>query len=320
VFLLVGPSGVGKTETGLALADLLFGNEENVVSVNLSEFQERHTISRLIGSPPGYVGYGEGGLLTEAVRHRPYSVILLDEAEKAHPDVLNLFYQVFDKGVLTDGEGKKTSFSETVIMLTSNLASATILEASGGEKPVRGADLTTLIRPELVAHFKPALLARMTIVPYIGLDAAALESITRMKLNTLGDRLLRHNKITLHCSDAVVATIVARCSDVDSGARNIEHILAANVLPQLARTILEKMSGGSALPPALQLDVDESGGFSMLFTSDAGGSTDCLQTPAAPDAAQGADTPDADASDADVKAGSRRTHPARSGPTHRAKR
>ncbi|MDR1686156.1 MAG: type VI secretion system ATPase TssH [Desulfovibrio sp.] len=266
VFLLVGPSGVGKTETGLVLADLLFGNEENVVTVNLSEFQERHTISRLIGSPPGYVGYGEGGLLTEAVRRRPYSVILLDEAEKAHPDVLNLFYQVFDKGVMTDGEGKKASFSETVIILTSNLASATIQEATGGETPARGADLTNLIRPELVAHFKPALLARMNVVPYRGLNAAALDSITRMKLEALGDRLQRCNKITLRCSDDVVATIVARCSDVDTGARNIEHILTANVLPQLAQTILEKMSGGGALPPVLELAVDESGEFSMLFT------------------------------------------------------
>jgi type VI secretion system protein VasG len=309
VFLLVGPSGVGKTETGLALADLLFGNEESVITINLSEFQERHTVSRLIGSPPGYVGYGEGGLLTEAVRRRPYSVILLDEAEKAHPDVLNLFYQVFDKGVMTDGEGKKASFSETVVILTSNLASATILEASGGEKPVCGADLTTLIRPELVTRFKPALLARMNIVPYRGLDAAALGTITRMKLDALGDRLLRHNKITLRCSDAVVAAIVARCSDVESGARNIEHILAANVLPQLAQTILEKMSGGGVLPPVLELNVDESGGFSMLFTSDAGGEADAPQTPPAAGTEQGSDTPDVDASDADGKADSPQTSP-----------
>ncbi|MDR1947145.1 MAG: type VI secretion system ATPase TssH [Desulfovibrio sp.] len=265
VFLLVGPSGVGKTETGLALADLLFGDEESVISINMSEFQERFTVSRLVGSPPGYVGYGEGGLLTEAVRRRPYSVILLDEAEKAHPDVMNLFYQVFDKGVLTDGEGKTVSFSETVIMLTSNLASEKILEATGRETPTHGEELNTLIWPDLCAHFKPALLARMTIVPYIGLDAAALERITRMKLDALGERLLRNNKITLHYADTLVATIVARCSEVETGARNIDHILSANVLPQLAQTILEKMSGEDVMPPVLELDVDESGGFSMHF-------------------------------------------------------
>jgi type VI secretion system protein VasG len=287
VFLLVGPSGVGKTETGLALADLLFGDEDNVIVINLSEFQERHTVSRLIGSPPGYVGYGEGGLLTEAVRRRPYSVILLDEAEKAHPDVLNLFYQVFDKGVMTDGEGKKASFSETVIMLTSNLTSAAILEATERETPLRGKALTDLIRPELAAHFKPALLARMNIVPYAGLDVAALRSITRMKLDVLGERLLRHNKVTLRYSDAVLAAVVARCDDVDTGARNIEHILAANILPQLAQTILEKMSEGDALPPALELDIDENGGFSMLFTANADGKPCPPQTP--PDVSSGRD-------------------------------
>ncbi|MDR2124815.1 MAG: type VI secretion system ATPase TssH [Desulfovibrio sp.] len=337
VFLLVGPSGVGKTETGLVLADLLFGNKEDVISINLSEFQERHTVSRLIGSPPGYVGYGEGGLLTEAVRRRPYSVILLDEAEKAHPDVLNLFYQAFDKGVITDGEGKKASFSETVIILTSNAASATILEAAGGETPVSWADLTKLIRPELAAHFKPALLARMNIVPYRGLDAAALESITRMKLEALGEKLLLRNKITLRCSDAVVATIVARCGDVDSGARNIEHILAANVLPQLAQSILEKMSGGGALPPVLELTVNENGGFSMLFTADGGEGAEAPQTSPATDSGQGADTPagaghgadapaadapaaDADAAVTDGKADSRQAPAARSRRTRKTKR
>ncbi|MDR0827009.1 MAG: type VI secretion system ATPase TssH [Desulfovibrio sp.] len=266
VFLLAGPSGVGKTETGLALADLLFGDEESAITINMSEFQEKHTVSRLIGSPPGYVGYGEGGLLTEAVRRRPYSVVLLDEVEKAHPDVLNLFYQVFDKGELTDGEGKKVGFGSTVILLTSNLGTDKLLAAGAQTPPPAGEELQKLLWPEFAAHFKPALLARMTIVPYLGLDEAALTRIANMKLAALGERLVKNNKITLQYSEALVKTIVARCTEVDTGARAIDHILAANVLPQLAQAILDKMSDESALPPSLNLDIDESGAFSMRFS------------------------------------------------------
>jgi type VI secretion system protein VasG len=264
VFLLAGPSGVGKTETGLALADLLFGDEESAITINMSEFQERHTVSRLIGSPPGYVGYGEGGLLTEAVRRRPYSVILLDEAEKAHPDVMNLFYQVFDKGELTDGEGKKVSFGSTVILLTSNLGAEKLCAAA--EKGVTdNEELKTLIHQELAGQFKPALLARMTVVPYLPLDKEALERIARMKLDALGVRLRANNGIALRYSGALVETIVARCGEVDTGARNIDHILAANVLPQLAQTLLEKMSGGAASASEVSLDVAADGAFSMTF-------------------------------------------------------
>lgn len=267
VFLLAGPSGVGKTETGLALADILFGDESSAISVNMSEFQERHTVSRLIGSPPGYVGYGEGGLLTEAVRRRPYSVVLLDEVEKAHVDVMNLFYQVFDKGLLTDGEGKTISFANTLILLTSNLASEIILEASGRDEPLRGDDLIQAVRPALSAHFKPALLARMTIVPYAGLGADALARIARLKLDVLKDRLLANNGMGMTYSDRMVETIVERCREVETGARNIDCILAAAVLPRLARSILDKMSGGEAMPRALTLDVADDGGFSMEFTA-----------------------------------------------------
>ena len=264
VFLLVGPSGVGKTETGLALADLLFGNEESAITINMSEFQERHTVSRLVGSPPGYVGYGEGGLLTEAVRRKPYSVILLDEVEKAHPDVMNLFYQVFDKGELTDGEGKKVSFSSTVILLTSNLGSEKLHEAA--ELGVTASEeLKELIHQELAGHFKPALLARMTVVPYTALGREALERIARMKLDALGARLLSNNGVPLDYSDALVRTLVDRCREVDTGARNIDHILAANVLPQLAQTLLETMSAETTPTAGVSLDVDADGAFTVTF-------------------------------------------------------
>ena len=264
VFLLVGPSGVGKTETGLALADLLFGDEESAITINMSEFQERHTVSRLVGSPPGYVGYGEGGALTEAVRRRPYSVILLDEVEKAHPDVMNLFYQVFDKGELSDGEGKKINFGTTVILLTSNLGSEKLHKAE--EQGITSSEeLKALIHQDLVGHFKPALLARMTIVPYTSLCKDALERITRMKLNALGERLRDNNGITLRYSDDLVKTIVQRCSEVDTGARNIDHILAANVLPQLAQTLLVKMSEGVAPACEVSLGVDENDMFVISF-------------------------------------------------------
>jgi type VI secretion system protein VasG len=269
VFLLVGPSGVGKTETGLALADLLFGDEESAITINMSEFQERHTVSRLVGSPPGYVGYGEGGLLTEAVRRKPYSVILLDEVEKAHPDVMNLFYQVFDKGELTDGEGKKVSFGSTVILLTSNLGSEKLHEAA--ERGVTDSEeLKALIHQDLAGHFKPALLARMTVVPYTALGKDALERITRMKLDALGGRLRVNNGITLRYSGALVDAIVARCGEVDTGARNIDHILAANVLPQLAQALLEKMSEESAPAAEVSLDVADDGAITMTF-ADSGG-------------------------------------------------
>ncbi|MGD9971513.1 MAG: type VI secretion system ATPase TssH, partial [Desulfatirhabdiaceae bacterium] len=264
VFLLVGPSGVGKTETGLVLADLLFGDEKSVVTINMSEFQEKHTVSRLIGSPPGYVGYGEGGMLSEAVRQRPYSVVLLDEVEKAHPDVMNLFYQVFDKGLLTDGEGKEISFRNTIIMLTSNLAGDVIQEmtrdgAETGLDAVLGA-----IRPMLSAHFKPALLARMSIVPYASLSMEALIRITKIKLDALASRLWNNNKMTMTSAPAVAEQIAARCTEVETGARNIEYILSGTILPRLSQEILGHMSG-AGMPSSLTLDVGEDGGFTMTF-------------------------------------------------------
>jgi type VI secretion system protein VasG len=264
VFLLVGPSGVGKTETALALADLLFGGERNAVSINLSEFQEAHTVSRLIGSPPGYVGYGEGGRLTEAVRQKPYSVVLLDEAEKAHINVMELFYQVFDKGVLSDGEGKEINFKNTVIMLTSNLASDVIQEMTkdGGDTPAEAVEAA--IRPILSQHFKPALLARMRVVPYVSLGADQLGAIAGLKLGQLAARLAANNKMSLTWDGAVAATIAARCTEVETGARNIQAILDANVLPRLSETILESLTRGD-MPARCHLGVGETGEFTVDF-------------------------------------------------------
>ncbi|WP_295441449.1 type VI secretion system ATPase TssH [uncultured Thiodictyon sp.] len=264
VFLLVGPSGVGKTETGLALADILFGDEQSVVSINMSEFQERNTVSRLIGSPPGYVGYGEGGMLTEAVRQRPYSVVLLDEVEKAHLDVLNLFYQAFDKGSMTDGEGKEISFRNTVIMLTSNLASDVIQEMTKDGADLDQGTLIETIRPLLSEHFKPALLARMTIVPYRSLSGDAMQRVSRLKLDALAARLLANNKMQLTYTDQTVEQLAARCTEVETGARNIQYIVDGTILPRLSQAILSHMTDG-AMPAAVHLDVGEAGDFTLDF-------------------------------------------------------
>ncbi len=264
VFLLAGPSGVGKTETALSVADILFGDEKSTVIVNMSEFQEKHNVSRLIGSPPGYVGYGEGGVLTEAVRQRPYSVVLLDEVEKAHLDVLNLFYQVFDKGMLSDGEGKEIDFSNTVIFLTSNLATDVITEMTAGDEVPDHETLLAAVRPILSAHFKPALLARMTVIPYFTLARDALAGIVRLKMNKIVSRLLRNNKMRFTYTDAVVDQIAARCTEVETGARNIDFILRGTVMPLMSQEILARMSG-EVQPTAITLDVAEGGGFKVEF-------------------------------------------------------
>jgi type VI secretion system protein VasG len=264
VFLLVGPSGVGKTETALALADLLFGGDRFMVTINMSEFQERHTVSRLIGSPPGYVGYGEGGVLTEGVRQRPYSIVLLDEVERAHLEVMNLFYQVFDKGALSDGEGRIIDFKNTVLFLTSNLASDVITELCGGEERPPADTVATAIRPILSNHFKPALLARMSIVPFYTLGPDILKDIVVLKLDKLARRMGETHKIKCTYSEKVVEQIAARCTEVETGARNIDHIMNGTILPQLSRDILAKMSE-EALPETMMLDVTEDGGFEISF-------------------------------------------------------
>lgn len=270
VFLLVGPSGVGKTETALGIADLLYGGERMMTTINMSEFQEKHTVSRLIGSPPGYVGYGEGGMLTEAVRQRPYTVVLLDEVEKADPDVMNLFYQVFDKGMLSDGEGRLIDFKNTVIILTSNLATdkitnMTLAAWEEGKQPDI-AEIMAEIKPTLSAHFKPALLARMTTIPYIPISHEALGRITRLKLDALVDRLWKSQRMEAKYSDDMVESIANRCKEVDTGARNIDHILRATLLPLLSSAILEKMAEGP-LPKKMQIGVDAGHNFTVTFGS-----------------------------------------------------
>jgi type VI secretion system protein VasG len=246
VFLLVGPSGVGKTETALALADLLYGGERFITTINMSEFQEKHTVSRLIGAPPGYVGYGEGGMLTEAVRQKPYSVVLLDEVEKADPDVLNLFYQIFDKGIANDGEGREIDFRNTLILMTSNLASDRI-EAlcRNGNRPSAEV-LEEAIRPVLSQHFKPALLARMRVVPYYPVSGPVLRELIEIKLLRLAERLERRH-VEFSYSQILVDHLAERCVQSDSGARLIDYLLDSHVLPLIADRLLHAMAAGETL-------------------------------------------------------------------------
>ncbi|HEX7048206.1 MAG TPA: type VI secretion system ATPase TssH [Gammaproteobacteria bacterium] len=266
VFLFVGPSGVGKTETALGVANLLFGGDRFMVTVNMSEFQEKHTVSKLVGSPPGYVGYGEGGVLTEAVRQRPYSVVLLDEVEKADLEVLNLFYQVFDKGTLADGEGRVIDFRNTILFLTSNLASDIIMQACAEDEMPSVEELTEAIRPVLQQHFKPALLARMNIVPFYPIKGEALARVVRIKLDKVVKRLKANRDIELTYDDKVVAQIAARCTDVESGARNVDHIINRTLLPMLSTEIL-KRTGGEDVLSRIQLAISDNGGFEPVFSS-----------------------------------------------------
>ncbi len=261
VFLLVGPTGVGKTETALALAEVLFGGEKNVVSVNMSEFQEAHSMATLKGSPPGYVGFGSGGVLTEAVRRRPYSVVLLDEIEKAHRDVAELFYQVFDKGVLEDGEGVPVDFRNTVILLTSNVGARAIQDAcrSGATRPTPEALLEAL-EPELRRQFQPAFLGRLIVVPYYPLGPAEVREIVRLKLEAVGRRIAHNHKAELSFDEALVESVAERSDVALSGARNIDHILTETLLPELSGRILERLAKGEEFSK-IHISVDEMGRF-----------------------------------------------------------
>ncbi|PKO88309.1 MAG: type VI secretion system ATPase TssH [Betaproteobacteria bacterium HGW-Betaproteobacteria-12] len=250
VFLFVGPSGVGKTESALALADILYGGERKLVTINMSEYQEAHSVSGLKGSPPGYIGYGEGGVLTEAVRRNPYSVVLLDEVEKAHPDVLELFFQVFDKGVLDDAEGREIDFRNTLIILTSNVGSTQIMQAClnkpAAELPAADA-LADALRPVLFKAFKPAFLGRMKVVPYYPIADDVLVKIIELKLGRIRDRVAANHKAEFHWDDKLVEAVLARCTEVDSGARNVDHILNGTLLPEIAEVVLARMAEAASV-------------------------------------------------------------------------
>ena len=261
MFLLVGPSGVGKTETALALSDLLYGGEHNMITINMSEFQEAHTVSTLKGSPPGYVGYGEGGVLTEAVRRRPYSVVLLDEIEKAHPDVLELFFQVFDKGVMEDGEGRQIDFKNSIIILTTNAGSATIMKLSGDPETLPDAEgMVKALKPELDKTFKPAFLGRTVIIPYLPIRDEALKRIIGLKLGRIQRRVQETHRVTLACDDAVIDSVAMRCTEVESGARNVDNILTNTLLPDVSRMMLEGLADGRK-PAAIRVGIGDDGNF-----------------------------------------------------------
>ena len=263
VFLLVGPSGVGKTETALALADLLYGGERFLTTINMSEFQEKHSVSRLLGAPPGYVGYGEGGMLTEAVRQKPYSVVLLDEIEKADPDVLNVFYQIFDKGVANDGEGREINFRNTLILMTSNLASEQISQlCAQGQRPA-AEHLEQAIRPNLSRHFKPALLGRMRVVPYYPVDGEVLRELIALKLERFATRLQRRQLGFSH-SPALVEHFAERCQHGDSGARLIDHLIDLQLQPRIVDRLLDSMAVGSTLTH-VHATLDDEGGLICEF-------------------------------------------------------
>ncbi len=261
VFMLVGPSGVGKTETALALADFLYGGERNLITINMSEFQEAHTVSSLKGAPPGYVGYGEGGVLTEAVRRRPYSVVLLDECEKAHPDVLELFYQVFDKGMMEDGEGREIDFKNTIIILTSNACTDLLMKLTADPETTPSADgLAKALKPELNKIFKPAFMGRLVTVPYFPLRDEAMKQIVTLKLKKIQRRILENHKIDLTYDPAVVAEVAKRCTEVESGARNVDNILTNTMLPDVSRYLLGRMAERQK-PAAIHVSVGENGAF-----------------------------------------------------------
>ncbi|HUF57461.1 MAG TPA: AAA family ATPase, partial [Thermohalobaculum sp.] len=248
VFLLVGPSGVGKTETALALAESLYGGEQNLISINMSEFQEPHTVSTLKGAPPGYKGYGKGGVLTEAVRRRPYSVILLDEVEKAHSDVHEIFFQVFDKGIMDDSEGRRIDFKNTLILLTSNVGSDEIMRMTGsGRERADPNGIAAALRPALLRVFPAAFLGRVITIPYYPLSDAMIDAIARLQLERVARRLRQAHGAVLHVDDSVYGLIRARCTEVESGGRMIDAILTGTLLPELSRGVLNRAIAGERL-------------------------------------------------------------------------
>ena len=261
VFLMVGTSGVGKTETALALADLLYGGEQNLTTINMTEFKEEHKVSLLMGSPPGYVGYGEGGILTEAVRRRPYSVVLLDEMEKAHPGVQDVFFQVFDKGTMKDGEGRDIDFKNTVVIMTSNAGTELIGKLFADPDTAPDAEgLAAALMPELMKHFKPAFLGRVTLVPYFPLSEDIIRRIAALQLGRVAQRVADSYRARFVWDEAVAEAIAARCTESSSGARNVEKILSRTLLPELSAEVLGRLAEGSPVG-RIHIGLREDGGF-----------------------------------------------------------
>lgn len=264
VFMLAGTSGTGKTETALALAELLYGGEQNVTVINMSEFKEEHKVSLLVGSPPGYVGFGEGGVLTNAVRRKPYSIVLLDEMEKAHPGVQEIFYQVFDKGMIMDGEGREVDFKNTIIIMTTNAGTHSIMKAYSGdenEMPNTAEELAERIRPELLHTFKPAFLGRTKVIPYIPLDAEVIKEIAKLQLEKVRQRVESHYQANFAYSEKVLDTIAKRCQEVETGARNVEHLISGNLLPTLSTECLSRLVNDEIIR-SVSIDIDDNGQFS----------------------------------------------------------
>jgi type VI secretion system protein VasG len=258
VFMLAGPSGVGKTETALTLAEMIYGGEQNLITINMSEFQEAHTVSTLKGAPPGYVGYGEGGVLTEAVRRKPYAVVLLDEVEKAHSDVHEIFFQVFDKGIMEDGEGRRIDFKNTVILLTSNVGSELIMKMC--EDPDLAPEpegIAKAMRPELLNHFPAALLGRLVVVPYYPLSDSMIDMITKLNLKKIQKRIRTAHGAELTYDQSVLDLIRTRCTELESGGRMIDAILTNTLLPTISREILVRMSEGRPIGAITVTTIDE---------------------------------------------------------------
>jgi type VI secretion system protein VasG len=248
VFMLAGPSGVGKTETALALAEALYGGEQNIITINMSEFQEAHTVSTLKGAPPGYVGYGEGGILTEAVRRRPYSVVLLDEVEKAHPDVHEIFFQVFDKGVMEDGEGRLIDFKNTLILLTSNVGSDLIMGMCKDPELLPDPDgIAKALREPLLKVFPAALLGRLVVIPYYPLSDSMIQMIAKLQIKKIEKRVAQNHHVPFTYDEAVLKLIGERCTELESGGRMIDAILTNTVLPRISSELLTRMMEGRSV-------------------------------------------------------------------------